>query len=132
DNVISISVFSHTEKGLNTTEREKYPESTNHLNRTPGVAFHTRITLAGKHDPVQIGTDNQWRTFRAPDGMWSDPKLADKNWPAAVQLPFGVSPVDEGPSLQPVKRKDFANIAIDLGPILRPAVSTAAHAGGIR
>jgi hypothetical protein len=40
--------------------------------------------------------------------------------------------VDEGPSLEPVKRKDFANIAIDLGPILHGAVSTAAHAGKIR
>jgi hypothetical protein len=40
--------------------------------------------------------------------------------------------VDEGPSLEPIKRKDFANIPIDFGPILRPAVSTAAHAGKIR
>jgi hypothetical protein len=132
DNVISISVFSHTEKGLNTTEREKYPASVNHLNRTPGMAFHTRITLAGKHAPVQVGTDEQWRVFRAPDGMWLDPKLADKDWPPAVPLPFGVPPVDEGPSLEPVKRKDFANIGIDFGPILQPAVSTAAHAGKIR
>ena len=132
DNVIAISVWSHTDKGMNTTERVHYPESINHLNRTPGIAFHTRIVLAGKHAPVQIGTDNQWRVFRSPDGTWSDPKLADKGWPAAAQLPFGVPPVDEGPSLEPVKRKDFANIAIDLGPILRPAVSTAAHAGKIR
>ncbi|MEO6739990.1 MAG: DUF1549 domain-containing protein [Chthoniobacteraceae bacterium] len=132
DNVISISVFSHTDKGMNTTEREKYPESINHLNRTPGMAFHSRIVLAGKHAPVQIGTDNQWRVSRSPEGTWSDPKLADNGWPAAVQLPFGVPPVDEGPSLEPVKRKDFANIPIDLGPILRPAVSTAAHTGKIR
>ena len=132
DNVIAISVFSHTEKGMNTTERELHPESINHLNRTPGMAFHTRITLAGKHAPVQLGTDNQWRVFRSPDVTWSDPKLDDKNWLPAVQLPFGVPPVDEGPSLEPVKRKDFANIAIDFGPILRPAVSTAAHAGKIR
>ena len=40
--------------------------------------------------------------------------------------------MDEGPSLEPVKRKDFANIPIDLGPVLRPAVSTAAHTGKIR
>ena len=132
DNVIVISVFSHTDKGMNTSEREKYPESINHLNRTPGMAFHTRIVLAGKHAPVQIGTDSQWRVFRSPDGAWSDPKLADKSWPPAVQLPFGVPPVDEGPSLEPIKRKDFANIAIDLGQILRGAVGTAAHAGKIR
>ena len=132
DNVIVISVFSHTDKGMNTTERENYPESINHLNRTPGMAFHTRIVLAGKHAPVQIGTDNLWRVFRSPDGTWSDPKLADKDWPAAVQLPFGVAPADEGPSLQPIKRKDFANIPIEFAPILRPAVSTAAHAGKIR
>ena len=132
DNVISISVSSHTDKGMNETEREKYPESLNHLNRTPGMAFHTRITLAGKHAPVQIGTDGQWRVFRAPGGNWSDPKLDDKGWPTAVQLPLGVSPVDEGPSLEPIKRKDFANIAIDLGPILRPAVSTAAESGKVR
>jgi hypothetical protein len=132
DNVIAISVWSHTDKGMNTTEREKYPESINHLNRTPGMAFHTRIVLAGKHVPVQIGTDSQWKVFRSPDGKWSDPKLDDKGWPAAAQLPFGVASVDEGPSLEPIKRTDFANIAIDFGPILRPAVSTAAHAGAIR
>ena len=132
DNVIAISVMSHTEKGMNTTEREQHPESTNHLNRTPGMAFHTRITLAGKHAPVQIGTDSQWRVFRSPDATWANPRFDDKAWPAAVELPFGVPPVDEGPSLDPVKRKDFANIPIDLGPILRPAVSTAAHAGKIR
>ncbi len=132
DNVIAISVMSHTEKGLNTTEREQHPESTNHLNRTPGMAFHTRITLAGKHAPVQIGTDEKWRVLRVPDGTWSDVKLDDKHWPAAVKLPWGVPPVDEGPSLEPIKRQDFANIPIDLGPILRPAVSTAAHAGKIR
>ena len=132
DNVIAISVMSHTDKGMNTTEREKYPESINHLNRTPGMAFHTRITLAGKHAPVQLGTDSQWRVFRAPDATWANPKFDDKAWPAAVQLPSGVPAVDEGPSLEPVKRKDFANIPIDLGPILRPAVSTAAHAGKIR
>ena len=132
DNVIAISVMSHTEKGMNTTEREQHPESTNHLNRTPGMAFHTRITLAGKHASVQIGTDSQWRVFRSPDATWANPRFDDKAWPAAVELPFGVPPVDEGPSLDPVKRKDFANIPIDLGPILRPAVSTAAHAGKIR
>ncbi len=132
DNVISISVMSHTDKGMNTTERAIYPQSINHLNRRPGMAFHTRITLDGKHAPVQLGTDSQWRVFRSPDGTWSDPKLDDKGWPAAVQLPFGVPPVDEGPSLEPIKRKDYANIAIDFGPILRPAVSTAAHAGRIR
>jgi hypothetical protein len=132
DNVIAISVFSHTDKGMNTTERAQYPESINHLNRTPGMAFHTRITLAGKHDPVQIGTDNQWRVFRSPDGLWSDAKLADSAWRAAVQLPDGIAPVDEGPSLQPIKRKDFANIPIEFAPILRPAVSTAAHAGKFR
>jgi hypothetical protein len=132
DNVVAISVMSHTEKGMNTTEREKYPESTNHLNRTPGMAFHTRITLAGNHAPVQIGTDEEWRVFRAPAGTWFDAKLDDKNWPAAETLPWGVPPTDEGPSLEPIKRKDFANIPINLGPILRPAVSTAAHAGKVR
>ncbi len=132
ENVIAISVFSHTDKGMNTTEREKYPESINHLNRTPGMAFHTRITLAGIHAPVQIGTDNQWRVFRSPEGSWSDAKLDDTKWSLAVPLPDGVAPVDEGPSLQPVKRKDFANTPIQLGAILRGAVSTAAHSGKIR
>ncbi|MEQ1851736.1 MAG: DUF1549 domain-containing protein [Chthoniobacteraceae bacterium] len=132
ENVIAISVWSHSEKGMNTTEREKHPESINHLNRTPGMAFHTRITLAGKRAPVEIGTDGKWKVFRAPDGTWSDPKLTDRDWPAAVQLPFGVPPLDEGPSLEPRKRKDFANIPVDLGPILKPAVSTAAHPGRVR
>ncbi len=132
DNLVTISVMSHTEKGMNTTEREQHPESLQHLNRTPGMAFHTRITLAGKHAPVQIGSDEKWRVFRAPDSGWGDVKLDDKAWPAAVPLPDGVAPIEEAPSLEPIKRKDFANIPIDLGPILRPAVSTAAHSGKIR
>jgi hypothetical protein len=131
DNVIAISVWSHTEKGMNTTERARHPESVNHLNLTPGVAFHTRIASPGGK-PLQIGTDAQWRAFRAPDGAWADPKLADKDWPAAVELPPDTAPVDEGPALEPIRRKDFANMPAELGPILRPGASTAAHARSIR
>ena len=40
--------------------------------------------------------------------------------------------MDEGPGLEPLLRKDFANIPVELGPALSPAVSTAAHAGKIR
>ena len=132
DNVITISVWSHTDKGMNTTEREQHPESINHLNKISGVAFHARIEQHGDRPAVQIATDAMWRVRRAPDGNFLDPKMQDKDWALASPLPAGVAPVDEGPSLPPMKRKDFANIPVELGPILRPAVSTAAHARNIR
>ena len=45
---------------------------------------------------------------------------------------MGVAPVDEGPSLEPIHRIDFANIPVELGPQLIPIVSTIAQPGHIR
>ena len=132
DNTIAIVVWSHVEKGMNSTERGQHPESINHLNKTPGLAFHTSIQLHGDRPPVQIGTDATWRVRRAPDATWADMKSPDKDWALAKPLPAGVAPVDEVPSLPPVRRRDFANIPVELGPILRPAVTTAAFAREIR
>ena len=56
----------------------------------------------------------------------------DAEWSHALPLPAGVAPVDEGPSLPPLTRKDFANIPVELGPQLGSAVSTAAQPGKIR
>jgi hypothetical protein len=132
DNVIAVSVWSHTDKGMNSTERGQYPQSINHLNKTPGTAFHVRIQSPGDRPALQIGTDATWRVRRAPDSGWMDVNLDDKDWSLAQALPDGVAPVDEGPSLEPIKRLDFANIPVELGPILRPAVTTAAYAREIR
>ena len=57
---------------------------------------------------------------------------ADGGWAKAALLPADREPVDEGPGLEPIRRKDFANIAVPLAPALRPACSTAALAGRIR
>ncbi|MGV3533083.1 MAG: DUF1549 domain-containing protein, partial [Chthoniobacteraceae bacterium] len=47
ENVISINVNSHTEKGMNDDERREYPASTMHLNPRSGVAFYGRCILPG-------------------------------------------------------------------------------------
>jgi hypothetical protein len=47
-------------------------------------------------------------------------------------LPAGVTPIDEGPALPPIRRKDYANEKIELGPRLRMAVATANFPGNAR
>jgi hypothetical protein len=49
-----------------------------------------------------------------------------------VRLPAELTPIDEGPALPPIRRKDFSNEAIDLGPTIKPAAATAAQSGHIR
>ena len=132
ENVIVIDVSSHTEKQMNDNERQKFPGSVTHLNSQSGLAFYARCELPGGKDVVQIGTDESWRVRRNPDGAWNTVALADTDWATAAPLPPEVAPVDEGPGLQPLTRKDFANMPVVLGTQLRAAVSTAAHVGEIR
>jgi len=132
DNVIIVDVSSHTEKQLNDIERGKYPGSLIHLNKQSGLAFYARLVPAGGGEPLQITTDATWRVRRAPEGRWGAVDYTDAEWAQAQPLPAGVAPVDEGPSLEPIHRQDFANIPVELGPQLVPIVSTVAQPGHIR
>ncbi len=131
ENVIVVDTSSHTEKQMNDVERAKFPASLTHLNKQCGLAFYARLASPGSA-PMHITTDETWRVRRAPDGRWAVPEYADKDWAGAKALPAGVTPVDEGPSLEPLTRRDFANLPVELGPQLTPIVSTAAQAGRIR
>jgi mono/diheme cytochrome c family protein len=131
ENAIVVNVSSHTEKQMNDVERAKFPGSVTHLNKLSGLAFYARIESKDQ-DPVQITTDATWRVRRNPDGRWGAVDYRDADWVLAKPLAADVTPVDEGPSLEPVTRKDFANLPVELGPQLRPVVSTAAHVGEIR
>jgi hypothetical protein len=130
DNVIVISAASHTEKSMNETERKEFPQSTKHLNKQSGVAFYLRAAVNGKN--VEVVSDSSWRVRRAPDGDWGGAGPIESDWKTATLLPNGVAPVDEGPGLQPIKRKDFANEPVELASALRPAASTAALADRAR
>jgi len=130
-NAIVINVSSHTEKQMNDVERAKFPGSLTHLNKVSGIAFYARLETKDQ-EPMQITTDNTWKVQRNPEGRWGAVDYADAGWATAAPLPTGVTPVDEGPSLQPITRKDFANLPVELGPPLSPVVSTAAHVGEIR
>ncbi len=132
ENVITVDVSSHTEKQINDVERAQYPGAPTHLNRTSGLAFYARCVLPGEADALQITSDETWHVRRNPDGGWNALPFADAEWSTAQPLPPGIAPVDEGPGLEPLNRKDFANIPVELGPSLSPAVSTAAYVGKIR
>lgn len=132
ENLIVIDVSSHTEKQMNDVERAKFPGSLTHLNKQSGLAFYARLTPANGAEPTQILTDETWRARRAPDGRWNAAEYSDKDWASAKALPAGVTPVDEGPSLEPLTRKDFANLPVELGPQVNAIVSTTAQAGRIR
>ncbi|MGV3530758.1 MAG: DUF1553 domain-containing protein, partial [Chthoniobacteraceae bacterium] len=103
-----------------------------HLNPRSGVAFYGRCILPGDGGVTEIGTDATWRVQRNPEGDWKALARADDRWAAAKPLAADATPVDEGPSLEPIARKDFASIPVALGPQLRPAVSIAAQPGRIR
>lgn len=131
DNVIAISVNSHTEKQLNDDEFKRYPQSRHHVNKVSGVAFylHSRFpdgTIS------ELTTDETWHTRRAPTGKWKGLKYDDAQWALVAPLPPGIAPVDEGPGLEPIHRHDFANEPIDFGPPMHNAVSIAAQPGHIR
>ncbi|MDQ3624382.1 MAG: PSD1 and planctomycete cytochrome C domain-containing protein [Verrucomicrobiota bacterium] len=132
ENVIVVDVSSHTEKQMNDAEGRKYPASSNHLNAQSGVAFYLRCVLPEGNRQFQLGTDETWRVRRNPEGAWETLSFPDADWALARVLPEGILPVDEGPGLPPINRQDFANIPIQLGPQLSPAVSTAAQPGRIR
>ena len=132
ENVVTVDVSSHTEKQINDVERTQYPGAPTHLNRHSGLAFYVRCVLPGETAALEITSDDTWRVRRNPDGSWNARAFADADWAEAQPLPAGVAPIDEGPGLEPLNRKDFANIPVELGPSLSPAVSTAAHVGKIR
>ena len=129
ENVIAIDVSSHTEKGMNDSERKQFPASTEHLNKQSGIAFFVRCVLP---EVVDIASDETWRVQRNPEGAWSAGNFADASWATAKALPAGVAPVDEGPGLEPITRKDFANMPVEFGTQLSAAVGTAANVGKIR
>lgn len=130
-NTIVLEVLSHTDKGpLGDDEREQYPDSANHLNAVPGVAFYARVQSCC--DTVELITDNSWKVRRAPSSGWQNPEYNDADWPIAVPLPAGVAPVDEGPALPPIRRQDYANEKVELGSRLVSAVSTASFPGKVR
>jgi hypothetical protein len=131
-NVISIDISSHTEKAMNEDERKKFPASATHLNAQSGLAFYLHCTLPGGQPAVQLATDETWRARRNPEGPWTTVAYSDADWTAAALLPKSVAPVDEGPSLEPVMRRDFANIPVQLAPQLSAAVSAAVQPGHIR
>jgi hypothetical protein len=129
-NHIVVDVSSHTEKSLNDAEREKYPASRNHVNKISGVAFYLREKFDGR--VVEITTDASWHARRAPEGAWKDVTYDPSEWGNAAVLPPGVTPVDEGPSLPPIQRKDFANEPLQIAPTFRRASTLGAQPGGIR
>ena len=131
DNVIVLSVSSHTEKQLNDDEFKLYPLSRHHVNSVSGTGFYLRAKFADG-TMSQITTDATWRVRRAPQGRWKTIKFDDSQWAMATPLPDGVAPVDEGPGLEPIHRHDFANEPIDFGPPMKSAVSVAAQPGHIR
>ena len=130
-NAIVLEVSSHTQKQMNDEEEKQFPASRNHVNKISGVAFYLRANF-GKQEYREITTDDSWHVLRAPPGRYRELQAFDDEWPLAVELPEGVAPVDEGRALPPITRKDYANEAIELGDVLRPAVSTAAQPGHIR
>lgn len=132
ENVIAIDVSSHTEKQMNDIERKNFPASVTHLNKQSGMAFYLRCETAGGGEAVELVSDEGWRGRRNPDGAWSSLGLDDSAWRTAVPLPPGIAPVDEGPGLPPITRRDFANLPVELGPQLKPAIATATNAGHIR
>jgi hypothetical protein len=131
ENVIVLEVSSHTEKKLNDAEKAQFPESRNHVNTISGAGFYLRATFGDGHF-TELTTDESWHVRRAPEGKWSDKKYDTSGWSSAIRLPKNVAPIDEGPSLRPVARMDFANEPIELATPMRTATSTAVQPGGIR
>jgi hypothetical protein len=130
-NVIVLDVSSHTGKNLNDAEIDQYQASRNHLNTVSGVGFYLRLTSDdGKF--TELTTDDTWRTWRAPEGKYKEAAYDDSEWLPVVTLPDGVAPVDEGPALAPITRKDFANEPIEIAEPFQNAISTAVQPGHIR
>ncbi|MDB6171185.1 MAG: hypothetical protein JWL59_496 [Chthoniobacteraceae bacterium] len=130
ENIITVDVSSHTEKQMNDSERKLYPASVTHLNATSGLAFYLQIKSGAGVE--EIVSDPSWRVRRNPESGWNTATLAETTWAEARPLPDNVTPIDEGPGLEPITRQDFANLPVALGPQLVPAVSIATHVGKIR
>ena len=81
---------------------------------------------------LQCGTDETWKVRRNPDGAWNSLTLNEGAWLPAQTLAEDVTPIDEGPSLPPITRKDFANLPVPLGAQLKAVVGTVAQPGRIR
>ena len=81
---------------------------------------------------IELISDRDWRTLRAPDGKYKEADYDDSEWMPVVTLSQGVAPVDEGPALEPITRKDFANEPIEIAQPFRNAMATAAQPGHIR
>jgi hypothetical protein len=131
-NTIAIDVSSHSEKiGLTEEEVDKYLGSRNHVNTISGMAFYLRAKIADSA-AIELVSDDSWRVRRAPEDGWEKKEFEPKNFLPVIKLPAALTPIDEGPSLPPIRRKDYSNEPIDLGPTIRPAAATAAQGGRIR
>ena len=86
----------------------------------------------GAKQPLEMVTDETWQARRSPESGWKDSTYYPAEWEQAIALPAGVTPVDEGPSLPPIQRRDFANEPVDVAPNFHRAATTAAQTGGIR
>ncbi len=132
ENIIAIDVASHTDKAMNDAERVKYPASNTHLNAQSGLAFYLCCKSAEHKALQEVFTDETWRVRRNPEMPWDALDLADKNWAPATPLADGIAPIDEGPGLEPLTRRDFANRPVILGTQLAPAVSIIKQSTKIR
>lgn len=130
-NVIVFDVASHTEKGnLNDLEKDKHPAALNHVNKTAAVAFYLRAKIGNQWS--EIVTDPLWTTRRSPDGKWKEPAYDASEWTSVTLLAPGQIPLDEGPGLDPIIRKDFANEPVDVSLSFHTATTTASKPGNIR
>jgi len=130
-NAIIVDVSSHTGKNLNDVEVQEYPASRNHLNRVSGVGFYFHA-VEQDGQTFEMISDETWRTWRGPEGRYKQAAYEDGEWRPVVPLATGASPLDEGPALPPITRKDFANEPIEIAEPLRKAIATAAQPGRVR
>ena len=124
DNVVVVSVDSHTEKPGAPADAAQL---TQHLNGRSAVAFYARYWVNGR--PLELMTDETWRVRRAPEDNPARADFDDSKWASARPL-SGPAPLDEGPALDPNGKP--AEPGMDLGPRLPAAVAGAARAGRIR
>jgi len=130
-NIVVLDVASHTEKGnLNDQEKEKHPAALNHVNKTSAVAFYLRAKIGNRWS--EITTDPTWTTHRSPEGKWKEPAYDASGWTSVTMLAPGQTPIDEGPGLDPIIRKDFANEPVDVSLSFHTATTTASQPGNIR
>ena len=103
ENLVAISTDSHTEKQMSEIEARQFPASQHHLNQNPGVAFYLRARAGEKF--TEVISDGSWVVRRAPEAPASSPKTDDTAWSKVVLLPVDRPPIDEGPGLEPLRRR---------------------------